>query len=57
MVLEHGKSVFEGDTEAAIDFYLNNSTLDTQKQIDEIEEREGLGQIKFSNILIVLQIF
>jgi len=53
IVLEHGKTVFEGATDEAVDFYLKNSTITLQDNIKELESREGLGQVKLTKIEVV----
>lgn len=52
IVLEHGKIVFEGESNEAIKYYLNISQAVIPKDFKKIEQREGLGQIRFKNILI-----
>lgn len=52
IVLENGNVVFEGGSKDAIKFYLNISQVVIPKDFKQIEQREGLGQIRFKNILI-----
>lgn len=40
VVLEHGKSVFEGNTDAAVDFYLNKSGTNDQEYIGSVKFNE-----------------
>lgn len=47
IVLEHGKTVFEGDTDAAISFYLNSSESDLK--IADIKNRKGNGLVRVTD--------
>ena len=47
IVLNNGKSVFDGETEAAINFYLANEKQIIPKDLRSIKNRSGTGIIKF----------
>lgn len=52
IVLENGSTKFEGETDVAINYYLNNDKVDlTQKLIDR-KDREGNGKIFFCDYKI-----
>lgn len=48
IVLGHGKTVFEGNTNEAIDFYLNNEERIIKSKLLEITSRSGSGKVLFS---------
>ncbi|MEO8933718.1 MAG: ABC transporter ATP-binding protein [Xanthomarina sp.] len=47
IVLEHGTSVFEGDTDEAISYYLNSSESDIK--ISDIKNRKGDGKVRVTD--------
>jgi homopolymeric O-antigen transport system ATP-binding protein len=47
MVLEHGKMVFEGNTDEAVNFYLSNKELVVNSNLGELKNRIGNGEVKF----------
>lgn len=50
IVLENGLSIFEGGSEEAVNFYLNNqSKLNTQNLLERTD-RKGTGEIRFSKV-------
>ena len=50
IVLEHGKTVFEGDTDAAISYYLNTSEVDLK--IANIKNRKGNGAVIVTEVSV-----
>ena len=52
IVLEHGKTVFEGDTNEAISFYLSNEKLKLETDLNLITERNGNGFVRFTKFYI-----
>lgn len=50
VVLEDGKSVFSGNTGAAVDYYLNNKKMNLKTSLSNRKDRTGSGEIKFSKI-------
>ncbi|WP_047547856.1 ABC transporter ATP-binding protein [Psychroserpens sp. Hel_I_66] len=50
IVLEHGTSVFEGDTDAAISYYLNTSEGDIK--IADIKNRKGDGAVRVKDAFV-----
>jgi len=48
IVLEHGKTVFEGGTDDAVDFYLNNEKLLINSKLLDVTNRSGNGKVIFS---------
>ena len=52
IVLEHGKTVFEGPTNNAVDFYLSNEKLEVQSNLKLIKNRSGDGKVMFSEFHI-----
>ncbi|MFD2550388.1 ABC transporter ATP-binding protein [Bizionia sediminis] len=52
IVLEHGKTVFEGDTDAAVDFYLKVNEESKSSYIGTRKERSGSGEITIDKILL-----
>jgi lipopolysaccharide transport system ATP-binding protein len=48
IVLEHGTSVFEGETDEAVDFYLNNEKSRINSKLLDITNRSGNGKVVFS---------
>src|SRR5690606_18447005 len=48
IVLEHGATVFEGDTDAAVDFYLNNK-LSKPLVFEDFDKSFGICKIEFLN--------
>ncbi|TXD81702.1 ABC transporter ATP-binding protein [Subsaximicrobium wynnwilliamsii] len=53
IVLENGVSVFEGDTDAAVDFYLHNEKLLIKSKLLELTDRIGSGKVLFSKFEIL----
>jgi lipopolysaccharide transport system ATP-binding protein len=47
IVLEHGSTVFEGDTDEAISYYLNTSESDIK--IEDITDRKGDGVVRVTD--------
>ncbi|MGM1056422.1 MAG: ABC transporter ATP-binding protein [Bacteroidota bacterium] len=52
IVLEKGRTAFEGETESAIGFYLNNDRAYLNKRLNERIDREGNGKIFFTDYQI-----
>jgi len=52
IVLDKGQITFDGKTEKAIKFYLNNSNIVVSDDINRIKLRDGFGRIKFSKVEI-----
>lgn len=52
MVLEHGKVVFDGETDEGIQFYLRNSTSDLNASFESLVERKGNGNVQLQNAKI-----
>ena len=50
IVLEHGKTVFEGETDAAVDYYLRSNNRVQDVAIIERTDREGSGKLRVSKI-------
>ncbi|MBA6152698.1 ABC transporter ATP-binding protein [Gelidibacter maritimus] len=50
IVLEHGTSVFEGDTDEAVDFYLKKNDKKEYSDIGLRKDRSGSGEIIISKI-------
>ncbi|WP_417238833.1 ABC transporter ATP-binding protein [Bizionia sp.] len=50
IVLEHGKTVFEGGTDNAVDFYLNKAKNSYVIPLKDRKDRWGNGEIKLVNI-------
>ncbi|MEO8773220.1 MAG: ABC transporter ATP-binding protein [Gelidibacter sp.] len=50
IVLEHGKTVFEGETDAAISYYLNTS--ESAINIAEIKNRKGDGSVRVTDAFV-----
>jgi len=48
IVLEHGKTVFEGETDEAVDFYLNNKTS-KPLVFEDLDKSFGIRKIEFLN--------
>ncbi|WP_179005933.1 ABC transporter ATP-binding protein [Winogradskyella forsetii] len=53
VVLEHGTSVFEGNTSDAIDFYLSQNKIQANIPLEERKDRSGKGSLRFKNISIL----
>ena len=51
IVLEHGKVVFKGESNAAVDYYLEKQKISTTN-LEDRTDREGNQKIKFTNIEI-----
>lgn len=52
IVLEDGKTVFDGETEKAINFYLSNEKQLIPKDLSSIKNRSGNGIVKFNSFHI-----
>lgn len=52
IVLEHGKVVFDGETDEGIQFYLRNSANDLNASIESLVERKGNGSVQLLNAKI-----
>lgn len=50
IVLEHGKIVFKGTSEAAVNNYLANQSISNDENLLERKDRNGTGEIKFERI-------
>ena len=50
IVLENGTAVFEGDTDAAVGFYLNRQSALSAIDLLERKDRRGTGEIRFSKV-------
>tara|TARA_R110002072_G_scaffold131586_4_gene271383 strand:+ start:17127 stop:18407 length:1281 start_codon:yes stop_codon:yes gene_type:complete len=50
IVLEHGYVKFEGQTDEAVDFYLQGQSFKEQKDLLEREDRLGNGNVLFSEV-------
>ncbi|KGO89406.1 ABC transporter ATP-binding protein [Flavobacterium suncheonense] len=53
IVLEHGKVVFEGDSNAAVDFYLTSDSNKTNTDLLSRTDRRGSGELKFSSVSLL----
>jgi len=51
--LEHGKTVFEGETDAAVDFYLKSDYEENNLILKERRDRSGSGKIRLINAEII----
>lgn len=47
VVLEHGKTVFEGKTDEAVDFYLSENKIEIQSDLSSVKDRSGDGKVQF----------
>ena len=52
IVLEHGKSVYEGTANAAVDYYLKHAFQKSEVAIDQRTDRKGNGNLQIKRILI-----
>ena len=52
VVLDSGKTVYEGDTDEAINFYLSNERQKIETDLRVIENRSGNGKVKFAKFYI-----
>jgi homopolymeric O-antigen transport system ATP-binding protein len=50
IVLENGKVVYEGNSENAVEFYLNNESLKICTNLLERTDRKGTGELRFSKV-------
>ena len=50
VVLENGKIVFEGNSESAVEFYLNNENQKVNVNLLERTDRKGTGELRFSKV-------
>lgn len=50
IVLEHGKVIFNGDSEEAVNFYLTNESRKIKENLLEREDRRGSGELRFSSV-------
>ncbi|AFL81689.1 ABC-type polysaccharide/polyol phosphate transport system, ATPase component [Aequorivita sublithincola DSM 14238] len=50
IVLEHGKTIFEGDTNEAVDFYLNTNLNTVNKKLLDRNDRKGAGNFIIEEI-------
>ncbi|WP_054852825.1 ABC transporter ATP-binding protein [Olleya sp. ITB9] len=50
LVLEHGKVVFEGASDKAVSFYLNNESKKANEDLLKRTDRRGTGEVHFSNV-------
>ncbi|CAM3732879.1 polysaccharide/polyol phosphate ABC transporter ATPase [Flavobacterium saliperosum S13] len=50
IVLEHGKVIFNGDSEEAVNFYLTNESRKIKEDLLEREDRRGSGELRFSSV-------
>lgn len=50
IVLDKGSVVFEGETEEAINYYLNSNTINTNIELGKRKDRIGNGRLKFIDI-------
>lgn len=50
IVLEHGATAFEGETDVAINFYLNSK--EDVISIGELKNRKGTGEVKLIDVLV-----
>lgn len=53
IVLEHGKTVFEGGTDQAVDFYLKSNGESDIAPLDERTDRTGSGKIRLTNVTVL----
>lgn len=53
IVLEHGKIVFDGDSNAAVDFYLTNDSNKVNTDLLSRTDRRGSGELKFSSVQLL----
>lgn len=53
IVLEHGKVVFDGDSNAAVDFYLTNDSNKVNTDLLSRTDRRGSGELKFSSVQLL----
>ncbi len=50
MVLEHGKAIYEGTADEAVDFYLTRETEKASLNLLERTDRKGTGEVRFSKV-------
>lgn len=50
VVLEYGSVVFEGCSDSAINFYLNNKKIKSNVNLIDTKDRIGSGEVQFKNI-------
>lgn len=50
IVLEHGKVVFKGTSEEAVNHYLANQSISNEENLLNRNDRKGTGEIKFKRI-------
>ena len=50
IVLEHGSTVFEGETDEAVDFYLTTNKESINKELSLRDDRKGLGNFQVIDI-------
>lgn len=53
IVLEHGKVVFDGESNAAVDFYLTNNSNKINTDLLSRKDRRGSGELKFSSVCLL----
>ena len=53
IVLEHGKTVFSGNTNEAVEFYLNPDKKQASISVAERLDRKGKGGFRFTDIVIL----
>ncbi len=53
IVLEHGKVVFDGESNAAVDFYLTNNSNKINTDLLSRTDRRGSGELKFSSVCLL----
>lgn len=52
IVLEHGRTVFEGGTDAAVDYYLQKRNKESENSLYKRVDRKGNGELVFTKVLI-----
>lgn len=50
IVLEHGKVIFNGNSEDAVNYYLTNESRKIKENLLEREDRRGSGELRFSSV-------
>ncbi len=53
IVLEHGKVVFDGESNAAVDFYLTSDSNKVNTDLLSRTDRRGSGELKFSSVQLL----
>lgn len=53
VVLEHGKVVFDGESNAAVDFYLTSNSNKINTELLSRKDRRGSGELKFSSVCLL----